>query len=1079
MAPIPLHICLLGDFRVVYEDAPVTAINSPRLQALLAYLILHRDAPQSRRHLAFLFWPDSNEKQARTNLRRLLHYLHHTLPEADRFLATDNQTAQWRPAAPVTLDLADFEAAIAAGKREDLAHAVALYRGELLPSCYDDWIRPERERLHRLCAAALERLVTLAEERHDLPDAIAHAGHLLQHDPLREATYRTLMRLHALNGDRAAAMHVYHTCVNILRRELGVPPDVSTRLLHEELLNADAPGAIPAPRTTSSEYPLVGRATEWTQLLARWRAALAGRPQMALIVGDAGIGKTRLAEEMAGWVARQSSGRSASIARSRGYAAEGDLPFAPVAEWLRGRPLPPLDAVWKSEVARLLPEILVDEPDLPPPEPLRQAWQRHRLFEAMARAILGERGPRLLILDDLQWCDRDSLEWLHYLLRFDPRAPLLVVGTLRAGESSTPGLDACLAGLRRDGLVAEIEVGPLDAASTTALAEHVAGQSLDAALAEPLYQGSEGNPLFVIEIVQAGLTRGYGHGRERWSADHASADGAIWQPLPAKVRQILERRLAQLSPAARDLAELAATIGRRFDYVTLHAAAGITESTLIRSLDELWQHRLVREQGNGQYDFSHDKIRETAYTAMSEARRRLLHRHIAQAMETVHAGALDAVSGQIGRHYERAGLAAPAVAYYCQAAEASQRVYDAKDDAIGYYWRALALLGDPPRDDSATAALIWAKLGDVLHLTAQYAAAREAYLHVLAFTDDGDLVAQADLQRKLGNTWRDERAYTKALEVYDTGLHVLGQPPTRQAGLAVSDTSEQRWWQAWIDLRFEIVQTHYWVGESQLAVERMEAMRDQVDRYATALQRVNFFAQYATLQWQHERFAPTPQTETYLREAQRAVTESPEAQQTPSVIFRLGFLFLWHDMLAEAEEKMLAALAWAERSIDLTLQVRCLVYLGVVYRRQDRPDDVRACADRALELATAAHMPEYVATARANLAWLAWRAGDLAAVERHGRAALTLWAELAPGHPSTPFQWTALLPLLAADLHRGKIAQAAASARTLLLPTQQRLPDALTDLLASAVDADDAGNLPAVQQWLQRALDAAIEKHHL
>ncbi|MCB0048571.1 MAG: hypothetical protein KDE24_03375, partial [Caldilinea sp.] len=143
------------------------------------------------------------------------------------------------------------------------------------------------------------------------------------------------------------------------------------------------------------------------------------------------------------------------------------------------------------------------------------------------------------------------------------------------------------------------------------------------------------------------------------------------------------------------------------------------------------------------------------------------------------------------------------------------------------------------------------------------------------------------------------------------------------------------------------------------------------------------------------------------------------------------------------------------------------------------PDDVRACAARTLELATAAHMPEYVATARANLAWLAWRAGDLAAVDDHGRAALALWAELEPGHPSTPYQWTALWPLLAAEASRGALQQAVVCARTLLLPTQQRLPAALADPLARAVDAHRAGDLPSAQQWLQQALDAATRQHYL
>lgn len=1076
-APTPLHVELLGNLRIIYGGAPVTAIHSPRLQALLAYLILHRAAPQARRHLAYLFWPDSSEGQARTNLRHLLHDLQHALPDDETLLTTDSQTVQWQPTLPVTLDVAEFERAAAATARAELEGAVALYRGALLPGCYDDWIRPERERLHRLCASTLERLIALAEAEHDLAGAIAGAEHLVRHDPMHEAAYRTLMRLHGLNGDRAAALHVYHRCASMLRRELGVPPDAATLALHQDLLTADVDDADPAGRPAPDRYPLVGRAADCALLHAIWRSARASNPQMVVLTGDAGIGKSRLAEELAAWVSRHDP--ATLTVTARGYAAEGDLPYAPVASWLRARPLPALDNVWLTEIARLLPELLTAHPALPSPEPLQQAWQRHRLFEALARALLGDRRPRLLILDDLQWCDRDTLAWLHYLLRFDPAAPLLLAGTLRTGESAPPGLATLLDGLRRDSLVAELEVGPLDATATTALAGHVAGHPLDAELAEPLFRGSEGNPLFVVEMIQAGLAQPSRTG-ERWSGEHAGTAGTSAQPLPARVRQVLERRLAQLSPAALELAELAATIGRRFDFACLHAAADAPEADVVRQLDELWRRRIVREHGADGYDFSHDKLRETAYQGLSAARRRLLHRRVAGALESLHAGALDGVSGQIGRHYEQAGLAAPAITYYCRAAQASQQVYDAREDAITFYRRALALLGEAPHNDPATAAHVWELLGDVLHLTAQYEPAREAFQHALSLLDTADKVTQADLYRKLGNTWREERSYAMARQVYDAGLQWLGEPPAgHAAGQDHADTSERRWWQRWIDLQLEIVQTHYWIGESRQALAAMNAMRAAVDHYAGAVQRVHFFMQYATLQWQQERFAPTPQTEAYLREAQRALVDSPEAQQTPSVIFRLGFLLLWHDMLAAAETKILAALAWAERSIDLTLLVRCLVYLGVVYRRQDRPDDVRACAARTLELATAAHMPEYVATARANLAWLAWRAGDLAAVDDHGRAALALWAELEPGHPSTPYQWTALWPLLAAEASRGALQQAVVCARTLLLPTQQRLPAALADPLARAVDAHRAGDLPSAQQWLQQALDAAARQHYL
>jgi DNA-binding SARP family transcriptional activator len=217
-----LHIQLLGDFRLAYDSTPMTSINTARLQSLLAYLVLHRNAPQPRHYLAFLFWPDSTEAQAHTNLRNLLYHLRQALPEADRFLYADSQTLQWRADAPFTLDVADFESALAqaeqAGQTGDqvalrtaLEEAVGLYGGDLLPSCYDDWILPERERLRQAFTEALERLILLLEDQRDYRAAIGYAQRLLRHDPLHEATCGHLMRLQALSGDRAGALRTYHT----------------------------------------------------------------------------------------------------------------------------------------------------------------------------------------------------------------------------------------------------------------------------------------------------------------------------------------------------------------------------------------------------------------------------------------------------------------------------------------------------------------------------------------------------------------------------------------------------------------------------------------------------------------------------------------------------------------------------------------------------------------------------------------------------------------------------------------------------------------------------------------------------
>src|SRR5689334_6516195 len=181
-----LYVRLLGGFSVLYGDEPVAGINTPRLQSLFAYLVIHRDAPQLRQHLAFLFWPDTSEAQARTNLRQLLHQLRHALPDADAFLYADATTVSWRSDAPLQLDVVEFEQALAVAdaaehdddRRAALERAARLYAAGLLPSYYDDWITPERERLHLRHQQALARLIQLLEARREYGAAIHHAQRL-------------------------------------------------------------------------------------------------------------------------------------------------------------------------------------------------------------------------------------------------------------------------------------------------------------------------------------------------------------------------------------------------------------------------------------------------------------------------------------------------------------------------------------------------------------------------------------------------------------------------------------------------------------------------------------------------------------------------------------------------------------------------------------------------------------------------------------------------------------------------------------------------------------------------------------
>lgn len=351
----------------------------------------------------------------------------------------------------------------------------------------------------------MEALVESYEASRRYPEAPQHEERLVRHEPLFEGVYRALMRLHALLGNRAKALEVYAMCVETLTRDVAAEPHPETRALFERL-RASPPDVAAPPPESVNDAPLIGRQQEWRGLCGLWRRVCRGEARLGIVLGEAGIGKTRLADELFSWVVQQ----GATGARSRSYAAEGRLAYAPVTEWLRAPPLKGalagLEPTYRSEIARLLPELLTEHPELSRPEPLHESWQRQRLFEALARAVSAAPSPLLLVLDDMQWCDRDTLEWLHYLLRFDPGAELLVLGTVRSEEQrDNPALLEFLRGVSAAGRLSSTELAPLDESQTAELMSALVGTELAETQRAQLFAETEGHPVYVVERAQAGL----------------------------------------------------------------------------------------------------------------------------------------------------------------------------------------------------------------------------------------------------------------------------------------------------------------------------------------------------------------------------------------------------------------------------------------------------------------------------------------------------------------------------------------------------------------------------------------------
>ena len=371
---------------------------------------------------------------------------------------------------------------------------------------------------------------------------------------------------------------------------------------------------------------------------------------------------------------------------------------------------------------------------------MTERWQQKRLFEALRHAFTADSRPLLLLLDDLQWCDAETLAWLQYLVETAPQAALLVVGTVRSDEvDDEHPLHQLRRSLLRAGRLSTIDLVPLSAEDTAALGAEVREYALDSVAAASLYQATAGNPLYVVETVRAGdkfLTPGRDYGQHTAPPSTPESNAG----LPPKVYALIESRLAQLSPAARTLAQVAATIGRAFTLTLLAEASREDEELVVGGLDELWRRRIVREQGSARYDFTHDRIRDVAYATSSPVKRAHLHRRVAQALEKLHAADLDPLAGELGLHYQGAGAWKEAFAYFRRAAAVARNLYAHREE-VDYLQKAISTAHNLSSDQETIAAEIelWLELGSVQDLIHGWS----SELAVAAFQKADELAAQA------------------------------------------------------------------------------------------------------------------------------------------------------------------------------------------------------------------------------------------------------------------------------------------------------------------------------------------------
>jgi class 3 adenylate cyclase/tetratricopeptide (TPR) repeat protein len=817
--------------------------------------------------------------------------------------------------------------------------------------------------------------------------------------------------------------------------------------------------------------PLVGRQAELAALGTALREAVRGHGSVVLVTGEPGLGKTRLVQECrrrAPSGTRWLEGRCASYASSTPYGLYQQL----LANWAGVTPDQPA-AVVRPALERVLGAVRGDDlfpllarmMGLPPGAALGRMSPGELQRETFAawRSVVSRlvaTAPAVLVLEDLHWADPTSLRLTLDLVRLAPGRRLLVLATSRPdADPESPEV----ASLERSGLpVHPISLGPLPAAAEEELARSLMGDAASREVLDAVLASVEGNPLFLEERLTSLLeTRALVREQGVWQIS-ATAGPQVPQALERLVRSRVDR----LSPAARDAVRPASVLGTEFPFSLLTAVCAADEP-LGPALAELCAKDLLQEVAQHPepvYRFRHALIQEATYNGLLRAERRLLHGRAGWALEAASQGRVGEVAAVLGRHFAVAGETARALRYFELAGDHATAAF-ANDEAVSSFRSALVIAGEAMTDAAVD---LQAKLANVLWRTGQRGQAREAFQEALRLASGGGTLRRAHLQIRLGRLEMADLRYEAAVEAFHAAEAFLGQNPGEKDAATVAE-----WLEMMVDGRAGL---HTMRNEPERALAVLDAVRPVLEASGSPARKYSFYMHLALGRVMQNGYRVDEADIATMRRGLTAAAQGDEEKDVGYATFFLGRVLWLYGDLAAAQEHMERALAMAERIGESILLGQSLLGLALTALRRHDTEAVRALMTQVMATAEAMASYEYMAGAKACLAWLAWQ-------DRHREDVIKLSDEIAELMATTVgsgfYQGLIYLwPLIAVHLDAGHVAEAVAAGRQLLHAARPRLSGDLESAVEAASTAWDQGRPEVSTERLAAAVALARDLNY-